>query len=77
MNPLPTFAPRGLLRDASLQSFLASWKFRNRLRGDHPMSRAAVSHLLDCGDGVRLTGVHSPQPAGRRPRALALSLIHI
>ncbi|MCH9828603.1 MAG: alpha/beta hydrolase [Gammaproteobacteria bacterium] len=72
MSPLPPFAPRGLLRNASLQSFLASWKFRNRLRGDHPMQQAAVSQLLDCGDGVRLTGVHSPLPAGRRPRALAI-----
>lgn len=36
------------------------------------MAAVAQHHVLDCGDGVRLTGWHSPHPA---PRALAV-LIH-
>jgi hypothetical protein len=64
------------LRGPFTQSLLstkrpARWLWRQRgidLTG-------AAHHLLDCGDGVRLTGYHSAQAPGREPRGLAV-LIH-
>ena len=70
-----TFAPHWPLRHANVQSALASFKPRNWPRRAHPMARAAREHVLDCGDGVRLMGLHSPQPAGVAPKGLAI-LIH-
>lgn len=70
-----TFEPDWPLRDAQVQSFLASFKPRNWPRRGHAMARGARRHVLDCGDGVRLMGLHSPQPEGRAPRGLAV-LIH-
>jgi predicted alpha/beta-fold hydrolase len=70
-----TFEPSWPLRHANVQSALASFKPRNWPRRGHRMARAARQHLLDCGDGVRLMGLHSPQPAGHAPKALAV-LIH-
>ncbi len=69
------FEPSWPLRHANVQSALASFKPRNWPRRGHRMARAARQHLLDCGDGVRLMGLHSPQPAGHAPKALAV-LIH-
>jgi uncharacterized protein len=69
------FEPSWPLRHANVQSALASFKPRNWPRRSHRMARAAQQHLLDCGDGVRLMGLHSPQPAGQVPTALAV-LIH-
>lgn len=69
------FEPQWPLRHAQIQSALASFKPRNWPRRGHRMARAAQRHVLDCGAGVRLMGLHSPQPAGWAPRGLAV-LIH-
>ena len=69
------FEPHWPLRHANVQSALASWKPRNWARRNHRMARAAQQHVLDCGDGVRLMGLHSPQPPGHAPNGLAV-LIH-
>jgi len=79
-----TFEPRWPLRHANVQSALASFKPRNWPKRGHRMARTAQQHVLDCGDGVRLMGLHSPQPrqthsgpgpAGHPPKGLAV-LIH-
>jgi hypothetical protein len=70
-----TFEPHWPLRHANVQSALASFKPRNWHRRGHAMARAAQQHLLDCGEGIRLMGLHSPQPAGMKPKGLAI-LIH-
>lgn len=70
-----TFEPTWPLRHAQVQSALASLRLRNWPRRGHPMARHARQHVLDCGDGVRLMGLHSPQPAARAPRGLVI-LIH-
>jgi predicted alpha/beta-fold hydrolase len=70
-----TFEPTWPLRHAQVQSALASLKLRNWPRRGHPMARHAQQHVLDCGDGVRLMGLHSPQPAAATPRGLVI-LIH-
>lgn len=72
---MTAFAPGWPLRHAQLQSALASFKPRNWPRRGHPMALAATRHLLDCGDGVRLAGYHSAQPADARPKGLAKGLV--
>ena len=67
------FEPTWPLRHAQVQSALASLKLRNWPRRGHALIRGAVRHVLDCGDGVRLVGLHSKQPA--RARGLVV-LIH-
>jgi uncharacterized protein len=69
-----TFEPHWPLRHAQVQSALASFKPRNWSRRGHRMARAAEKHLLDCGDGIRLMGLHSKQ-SGTEPKGLAV-LIH-
>ena len=69
------FEPHWPLRHANVQSALASFKPRNWPRRAHKMARAAKEHLLDCGEGVRLMGLHSAQPHGHAPKGLAV-LIH-
>ncbi|MBI2383653.1 MAG: alpha/beta fold hydrolase [Gammaproteobacteria bacterium] len=69
------FDPGWPLRHAGVQSALASFKPRNWSRRRHPMALAAAAHILDCGDGVRLMGLHSPQPLGKPPKGLVV-LIH-
>jgi predicted alpha/beta-fold hydrolase len=71
------FAPSWLIRNTQVQSILATKSPRRRLwlkRGSR-MEAVAQHHVLDCGDGVRLTGLHSPQPEGIAPRGLVV-LIH-
>lgn len=70
------FTPRGLLRNPHLQSFLAGsamrrWKFRHRHRAFESRSRALI---LDCGDGVRLQGFHTPNARGGDARGLVVLL---
>ena len=60
------FDPPRLLRNPHTQSILNSIKLRrplisHRSRG---MRNAAVSHILDCGDGVRLQGYFSGHNPG-------------
>jgi predicted alpha/beta-fold hydrolase len=69
------FEPSWPLRHAGVQSALASFKPRNWPKRGHRMARAARQHVLDCGEGVRLMGLHSGQPAGHAPKGLAV-LIH-
>jgi predicted alpha/beta-fold hydrolase len=73
----PEFRPHPLLANPQIQTILAGRSPRRwlwRLRGSR-MAALARFHELDCGDGVRLCGWHSPQPDGVQPRGLAV-LIH-
>jgi predicted alpha/beta-fold hydrolase len=72
---MTAFEPQWPLRHAQVQSALASLKLRNWPRRGHAMARHAQQHILDCGDGIRLMGLHSPQPAKVTPRGLVI-LIH-
>ncbi|HUP92041.1 MAG TPA: alpha/beta fold hydrolase [Solimonas sp.] len=74
---VPDFRPGALIRHPQVQSILATKSPRRRrwLRRGSTMEALAQHHVLDCGDGVRLTGLHSPQPAGVAPRGLCV-LIH-
>lgn len=70
------FNPPRWLRSAHLQSMLASsglrrWVSRHR-RG--AIERDSTEHLLDCGEGVRLQGFHTPQTALASPRGLIVLL---
>jgi len=70
------YQPRGLLRNAHVQSILASSGVRGFLSRKQRivLEREAVEHVLDCGDGVRLQGFHSAQHVVDKPRALAVLL---
>lgn len=77
--PLPglaAFAPAFGLRSPSLQSSLASKRPVQRMwrKRGLDLNALSTSHVLDCGDGVRLTGRHNPQP-GSSSRGLVI-LIH-
>lgn len=70
------FRPHRWLRNPHVQSVLASsgvrrFFFRHRRA---LVDGAAVEHILDCGDGVRLQGFHTRQTALPQPRALAILL---
>lgn len=71
------FQPHWALRNATLQSILATKSPRRRRwqKRDGRMETHAQYHLIDAGAGVRLGGYYSPQPAGARARGLAV-LIH-
>ncbi len=70
------FQPPRLLRNPHVQSVLASSGVRRMLfrRRLSVLERGAREHLLDCGDGVRLLGLHTPQQALPRPRGLVVLL---
>ncbi|MGH8506488.1 MAG: YheT family hydrolase [Stenotrophobium sp.] len=71
------FTPSWLIRGTQTQSILATKGPRRRLwlkRGSR-MEAVQQLHTLDCGGGVRLTGMHSRQPAEVTPRGLVV-LIH-
>jgi len=75
--PAADFRPNPLLAHPRIQTILASKSPRRwlwRMRGSR-MAALARLHELDCGDGVRLCGWHSPQPIGTEARGLAV-LIH-
>jgi len=70
------FNPPRWLRSAHLQSMLASsglrrWASRHR-RG--AIERDSTEYLLDCGDGVRLQGFHTPQKSLASSRGLIVLL---
>jgi predicted alpha/beta-fold hydrolase len=69
----PFRAPVGL-RHRHVQSLLAGWPGRRGLmrRRAAGLLAAAQPELLDCGDGVRLLGYHSPQPDQGRGLAILL-----
>jgi uncharacterized protein len=72
----PDFRPAALIRHAQIQSVLATKSPRRRkwLRSGSRMEAVATHHVLDAGDGVRLTGWLSRQEA-REARGLCV-LIH-
>ncbi|MGQ0696816.1 MAG: YheT family hydrolase [Panacagrimonas sp.] len=66
-SPTPTaFSPAFGLRSAGLQSTLASKRpvHRRWNRRGLDLNALSTSHILDCGDGVRLTGRHTSQTSG-------------
>jgi predicted alpha/beta-fold hydrolase len=69
------FTPRPWLRNAHLQSILPSLPFRRPAveRRALPLLETSVDEVIDCGDGVRLLGLHSTQE--RRGRAAARHLV--
>ncbi len=73
----PAFRPNALLAPQLIQTVLATKRpvKRRWQKLGSIMEAVARQHLLDCGDGVRLTGMHSRQPASREPRGLVV-LIH-
>ncbi len=68
------YQPPWLVRNAHLQSILASSSLRRRLRGARArrLERDADPVTLDCGDGVRLTGCHTAQNVAPEARGLAV-----
>jgi predicted alpha/beta-fold hydrolase len=70
------YRPPRWLRNAHLQSVLASSGVRRVLhrRRLARLERGASEHLLDCGDGVRLLGVHTAQSARATTRGVVVLL---
>jgi predicted alpha/beta-fold hydrolase len=72
------FIPPRFLRNAHLQSIIASFKWRRFLvsRRARAMLTQSREHVLECGDDVRLMGFHSAHPAmpGDAPRPLVVLL---
>lgn len=70
------FQPPRLLRNRHVQSVLASSSLRRWLsmRGRDALERDATTHILDCGDGVRLQGFHTRQRALDAARGLVVLL---
>lgn len=66
-------APFGL-RHHHVQSLLAAWPVRRGLlkRRARALLSAARAEILDCGDGIRLLGMHTPAPAASRGLAILL-----
>ena len=71
------FHPPFLLRNRHTQSILNSIKLRRPFvaRRSKGMLKAAIPHILDCGDGVRLLGYHSGHNAGQSPKERDLCII--
>jgi predicted alpha/beta-fold hydrolase len=69
MNLHAAFAPPALIRNAHVQSVLSSLRLRrpSLQRRAAGLLAAAREHVLDCGDGVRLMGMHSSLPGAQRP----------
>ncbi|HET7925899.1 MAG TPA: alpha/beta fold hydrolase [Rhodanobacteraceae bacterium] len=70
------FHPPRLLKNPHVQSVLASSGVRRMLslrRGDE-IEKRAVEHILDCGEGIRLQGFHTPQRALAEARGLVVLL---
>jgi predicted alpha/beta-fold hydrolase len=70
------FRPHRLLRNPHVQSVLASsgvrrWLFRRRRE---QLEADASELILECGDGVRLQGFHSPQRVREQTRGLVVLL---
>lgn len=67
-DSLRDFRPPKLLRNPHVQSVIASLKVRRALvyRQARSLLRDSKSHVLDCGDGVRLQGYFSGRRNGGR-----------
>ena len=76
MNSHAAFAPHALIRNAHVQSVLSSLRLRRPSLQKRARALLAVAreHVLDCGDGVRLMGLHSAAPvaAHESPRPLVM-----
>jgi uncharacterized protein len=72
--PPRAFRPPLGLRHRHVQSLLAAWPVRRGLlrRRARALLSAARPEILDCGDGIRLLGIHSP--AAEPSRGLAILL---
>jgi predicted alpha/beta-fold hydrolase len=72
---MTTFSPPRFLRNGHIQSILPTLKWRAPLLAYRSASLRAVAkeHILDCGDDVRLLGIHSAH--GDQPRPLVM-LMH-
>jgi uncharacterized protein len=70
------FRPRGWLRNPHVQSVLASSGVRRLLFRQRraALESGSTEHILDCGNGIRLQGFHTPQKVQPHPRALAILL---
>lgn len=68
------FRPAHLLRNPHLQSVLASSRLRRLSRRLARVESGQTEHLLDCGNGVRLQGFHTPQQRLPASRGLAVLL---
>ncbi len=68
------FRPSRLLRNPHLQSVLASSRLRRLGVQLARVNAGQTAHLLDCGDGVRLQGFHTPQQQLAQARGLAVLL---
>ena len=75
MNAADYRAPR-LLRNPHVQSLLASSGMRRLLnrRRLSVLERNSSAHVLDCGDGVRLLGLHTAQTVQPKARGLVVLL---
>ena len=70
------FAPVFGLRNGFMQSLLATKRPAQKIWRKRGIDLAGTPQtILQCSDGVRLTGYHNPQPAGRDVRGLVV-LIH-
>jgi predicted alpha/beta-fold hydrolase len=69
-----TFLPPRLLRNAHVQSILPTLKWRQPLlkRRGRALMAATKEHVLDCGDGVRLLGLHSKHGDHQRPLVMLM-----
>jgi len=72
------FAPPRWLRHAHIQSVLPSLRLRRPLVAQRARTLMATSreHILDCGDGVRLMGLYSPQPRADNMQPPMVVLMH-
>ncbi len=70
------FRPPRLLRNPHVQSVLASSALRRWVsrRARTGIESDATTHILDCGEGVRLQGFHTAQHAHATPRGLVVLL---
>ena len=75
MKPVNEFTPPLLLRNNHVQSILNSLRLRRPLvfQRAKQMLRRSSSHILDCGDGVRLQGYHSSHASDKKDLCI---LIH-
>lgn len=73
--PMPAdYRPPALLRNAHVQSVLASSAVRRLIDGrrHHEVLARSTELILDGGDGVRLQGFHAPPDRGQPTRGLAV-----
>jgi uncharacterized protein len=68
------YLPPALLRNPHLQSVLASSRLRRLNRRLGQLGEGQTEQILDCGQGVRLLGLHTPQRVLAEARGLVVLL---